>query len=61
MKLILPLIVTIGILTNMAPIATAQDYDKGLEAAQRGDFQLALQEWLPLAEQGNSDAQKDWE
>jgi uncharacterized protein len=35
----------------------AADYQKGLEAAQRGDFATALREWHPLAEQGNADAQ----
>ena len=36
---------------------TAQDYNKGLEAAQAGDFAAALKEWLPLAEQGDAAAQ----
>jgi uncharacterized protein len=35
----------------------AQDFDKGLAAAQSGDYQTALAEWLPLAEQGNAVAQ----
>ena len=42
--------------------AIAQDFDKGLAAAQRGDYAAALQEWRPLAERGNVDAQfnLDW-
>ena len=32
---------------------TAHDFNKGLEAAQAGDFATALKEWKPLAEQGN--------
>ena len=36
---------------------TAQDFNKGLEAAQAGDFATALKEWQPLAEQGNASAQ----
>ena len=36
---------------------TAQDFNKGLEAAQAGDFATALKEWKPLAEQGNEKAQ----
>ena len=39
-----------------APIS-AQDFQKGLEAAHNGDFDTALKEWKPLAESGNSDAQ----
>ena len=35
----------------------AQDFDKGLAAAQSGDFATALKEWRPLAEQGNAGAQ----
>ena len=31
--------------------------DKGLEAAQKGDFATALREWRPLAEQGDAGAQ----
>jgi TPR repeat protein len=38
-------------------VAVAADFNKGLEAAQSGDFQTALAEWTPLAEQGDSDAQ----
>jgi TPR repeat protein len=37
--------------------AWAADFQKGFEAAQRGDFATALREWRPLAEQGNADAQ----
>jgi uncharacterized protein len=43
-------------LAVVAP-AAAQDFQRGLDAAQRGDFATALREWRPLAEQGNADAQ----
>jgi TPR repeat protein len=33
------------------------DFQKGLDAAKRGDFATALKEWKPLAELGNADAQ----
>ena len=33
------------------------DFQKGLIAAQNGDFATALREWKPLAEQGDADAQ----
>jgi TPR repeat protein len=40
------------------PIASlAQDFAKGHSAYQRGDFEVALQEWRPLADQGHVDAQ----
>jgi TPR repeat protein len=35
----------------------AQNFDKGLAAAEAGDYATALQEWRPLAEQGYALAQ----
>ena len=35
----------------------AQDFAAGLSAYGAGDYATALQEWKPLAEQGNADAQ----
>jgi TPR repeat protein len=37
----------------VAAPATAQDFDKGLVAYQAGDYEAAVQEWRPLAEQGD--------
>jgi len=39
------------------PIAGAADVDKGLAAAESSDYATALQEFQPLAEQGNASAQ----
>jgi len=47
----------LAILVLLALPAAAQDVAKGLLAYQSGDFAAALQEWRPLAEQGNADAQ----
>ena len=33
--------------------ASAQSYERGVEAYNSGNFVIALQEWLPLAEQGD--------
>ena len=33
------------------------DFQKGMDAAQRGDFATALKEWKPLAEQGDDRVQ----
>jgi len=38
-------------------IGWSADFQKGLAAAQKGDFVTALREWEPLAEQGDADAQ----
>ena len=32
-------------------------FDDGLAAFERGDYETALQEWRPLAEQGDAEAQ----
>jgi uncharacterized protein len=40
------------------PLA-AQDFQKGLAAAQAGDYATALQEWTPLAEAGDAFAQRN--
>ena len=37
-------------------IGTAQDLDAGLTAFDAGDYATALQEWRPLAEQGDATA-----
>ena len=52
-------ILTLAIALLIVPAfsASGQDFDKGLAAAQRGDFATALREWTPLAEQGFANAQ----
>ena len=35
------------------------DFEKGLTAYEAGDYEAAIQEWKPLAEQGNADAQNN--
>ena len=37
--------------------ALAQDFYKGFDAYMDEDYATALQEWRPLAEQGDADAQ----
>ena len=32
-------------------------YNRGVAAAQRGDYETAIREWRPLARQGNAEAQ----
>ena len=47
----------IVVFATLAVPLSAQDFDKGLLAAQRGDFATALEEWRPLAEEGGAAAQ----
>lgn len=51
------LLPAIAALLLLLPSAAAQDYDKGQEAAKRGDFATASREWRPLAAQGHAKAQ----
>jgi uncharacterized protein len=37
--------------------AFAQDFQKGLDASDEGDFATSIRQWRPLAEQGNASAQ----
>ncbi len=51
----MPLIVLIVALGLIRPAWA--DFQDGLAAYQRGDYQTALREWRPLAEQGYAPAQ----
>jgi len=54
-------IITLAIALLVLPSVSAsgQDSQKGLTAAQSGDFATALREWTPLAEQGDDHAQNN--
>ena len=56
MKRLLTTLVILTGLIGSGGAVWAQDFNKGLEAAQSGDFATAMKEWKPLAEQGHSDA-----
>ncbi len=49
-------VLVFSVLVLAVPVV-AREFTKGFEAYQRGDFAAALQEWRPLAEQGNTSAQ----
>ena len=49
--------ILIAFLMTFASAISAQDFQKGYEAARSGDFETALKEWKPLAERGNIVAQ----
>ena len=51
------LCLTLAVLLGSAGVSWSADFQKGLTAAQSGDFAIALREWKPLAEQGDADAQ----
>ena len=51
------LVIGLSLLKGGMAGASAQDIEKGLEAAKKGDFATALKEWRPLAEQGHARAQ----
>ena len=41
----------------VSPVSFGADFQKGLTAAENGDYATALREWMPLAEQGDAAAQ----
>ena len=45
------------LLLLLAPAALGQDFDVGVAAHDRGDYAAALEEFRPLAEQGDAEAQ----
>ena len=52
--------VAVTLVTLFLPLqGTGADLEKGLEAYARGDYQTALEEFMPLAIQGNSSAQNN--
>ena len=53
-KLVLATVLSLA----FTPLA-AQDFQKGYDAYQAGDFATALQEWTPLADQGYARAQNN--
>ena len=50
-RLLATLVILTGLIGSGGDV-WAQDFNKGLKAAQSGDFATALKEWKPLAEQG---------
>ena len=55
MKTLFPL--PILLLSLISCSSETTDLQKGLDAANNGDFETALREWTPLAEQGDAEAQ----
>ena len=51
------LCLTLAVLLGSAGMGWGADFQKGLDAVQRGDYTTALREWKPLAEQGVAFAQ----
>ena len=55
------LIITLCLSLSLSIVSTGMswsgDYQKGLYAAQSGNYIAALKEWRPLAEQGHSESQ----
>lgn len=50
--------VTILLALAAAP-AFAQDFNDGVDAFQKGDYETAIKNWMPLAHKGNAEAQRN--
>ena len=48
---------TLAVLLGSMGMSWSADLQKGLDAAQKGNFATAFREWKPLAEQGDAVAQ----
>ena len=49
-----------AIVFTLSATAQAQDWDKGWDAYEAGDYATALREWRPLAEQGDAMLNSTW-
>jgi TPR repeat protein len=56
-KTLTTLCLTIAVLLGSIGNSESANFQKGLTAAFNGDYETAMREWKPLAEQGNADAQ----
>ena len=56
-RLLSVLYLTIAVFLGSAGMSWGADFQKGFDAAQRGDYATALREFRPFAEQGNARAQ----
>ena len=56
-KVTTTLFLTLAVLLGSMGVSWGADFQKGLTAAQSGDFATALREWKSLAEQGYARAQ----
>jgi TPR repeat protein len=56
-KLTATLCLTIAVLLEVTRVSASPDIEKGLTAAQSGDFATPLRGWTPLAKKGYTDAQ----
>jgi len=56
-KFIISFVFIVSVIIGGQSPSLANDYTKGVEAYEKGDFTTALKFWQPLAEQGDTDAQ----
>ena len=56
-RILIALVLGISLLVASGGFVYAQDYQKGLEAAQKGNYAVAYWEWTVAAEQGDAVAQ----
>jgi TPR repeat protein len=56
-KLVTTICLTISVLLGSAGMSWSADFQKGFTAYKSGNYETALREWTPLAEQGDNDLQ----
>jgi len=58
-KLTAILCLTLVVLFGSAGVSESADFQKGLDAYEKGDYATALREWTPFAKRGNAEAQSN--
>ena len=58
-RVTLILVLTMTVLLGSSGVCWSADFQKGLDASERGDYVTALKEWRPLAERGDANAQSN--
>ena len=58
-RLIITLYLTICIALGSFGMGWSGDFQKGMEAYDKGNFETALKEWIPLAKNNHTKAQHD--
>ena len=56
-KLVRPFCLTLAVFMGSAGTVLSAEFQKGWHAYQKGNYETALREWQPLAEQGHASAQ----
>ena len=58
-RLIITLCLIISLALGSSGVGWSVDFQKGMEAYDKGDYETALKKWIPLAKNNHTKAQHD--